>query len=410
MNDNTDNVIPFTGKARAAWQFTCDKNEKGKLIPNLHNALIALNFDHDIRDVYAFDLMERCIIKQHEIGRIDTVMKPLTDNDVVELQGWMQHPEKGGLRGMGLETVRNAILHHAHQNEYHPVKDYLRSLQWDGVPRLEVWLSRYLGGELNAYTRTIGKLFLVAMIARIAQPGCQADYMIVLEGPQGIMKSSACRILGGVWFSDHLPEISGPGAKEASMHLRGRWLIEVAEMHAMSRAEATQLKSFITRTKELYRPAYGRNEVHEPRQCVFIGTTNQDEYLKDPTGGRRFWPVKTGVSGRIDLDALAEDRDMLFAEALAAYKQGDPWWPDGSFERELIMPEQAARLVGDIWEDRIKQWIVGKERTTTSELAAEALAIPVGQMKHEHSLRIAHVLRELGWNLRRSGANRYWRR
>lgn len=401
--DGAENVVMIDPRAPKAWQKRCSVNDKKALRCNLDNALIALRYDHDIRDVYAYDQMLRVPVVMHEIGSIETCHRWVSDVDVVNLQSWMQ---RNGFPSMGLETVRSAIMAHADRNAFHPVRDYLRSLVWDGVQRIGVWLPRYLGAPFNHYTQHIGRMFMVQMIARIIDPGCQADHMLVLEGAQGILKSSACRILGGAWFSDHLPEITN--GREASQHLRGKWVIEVAEMHAMGKAEATQLKSFITRTTEQYRPFWGRAEVQEPRQCVFVGTTNQDAYLRDPTGGRRFWPVPTGVDAAIDVDRLAEDRDQLFAEACVAYDRGDQYWPDRAFEAELIGPEQQARFEGDIWEDKILGYVQARSRVTVSEVAREALFIETAHMTPAQGLRISGVLKEHGWVSKRDMRKRYW--
>lgn len=272
----------------------CDNRSEPR--PNLFNAMLALREDPRIAELVAYDEMLRVPILTRPIpGKIVQAVaefepRPIRDDDVSTLQELLQ---MAGLEKIGKDVVHQAVDQRAHERAFHPVRDYLNGLRWDGERRLDHWLSNYLGAEDTAYHCGIGAMFLVMMVARIVQPGCKADYMLVLEGPQGTMKSTTCQILGGEWFSDALPDVKSAG-KDVAQHLNGKWLIEVAELSALDKAEASALKAFITRSVERYRPSYGRKEVIEPRQCVFIGTTNEATYLRDKTGGRRFWPVKIG--------------------------------------------------------------------------------------------------------------------
>jgi predicted P-loop ATPase len=389
------------------WVAKCMCDGKGKPLPILHNARIAIEGDEGLRDALGYDEMLGVPMLLHAIG-VPVAgdlhePRPLTDKDVSDIQTRLQH---FGLDRIGREPVRDAVDAYAREHGFHPVRDYFDALQWDGENRVNSWLSTYLGTEETPYTRAIGRMFLIAMVARILEPGCKADYMLVLEGEQGTLKSMACAVLGDAWFSDNLPDIATAG-KDVSQHLKGKWLIEISEMHAMNRAEASLLKSFISRTTERYRPSYGRLEVIEPRQCVFIGSTNRTTYLRDETGGRRFWPVKCG---RIDPESLAQNRDQLFAEAIDFYHRSLPWWPTPEFEREHIAPEQAARYEGDVWEDSISEYIAPLTKTTIGAIAVNALGFRTERIGTADQRRVAAILTNLGWRPKRDKHGRWWER
>ena len=385
----------------------CDKYAEPR--PNLFNTLLALREDPRLADLFAYNEMLRSPILQRAIPECavacDTfVVRPVRDDDVTSLQEWLQ---RAGLEKIGKDVVHQAVDLRARERSFHPVLDYLHSLSWDGTPRLAMWLPVYLGCEGDDYHQTIGRMFLVMMVARIFAPGCKADYMLVLEGPQGALKSTACQILAGEWFSDALPDIRSAG-KDVAQHINGKWLIEVAEMSALDKAEASALKAFITRTTERYRPSYGRKEVIEPRQCVFAGTTNENVYLRDKTGGRRFWPVKVG---KVDIEALIRDRDQLFAEAIELYRSGTRWWPDAKFELDIIAPAQEARYEPDAWEDCIETFLNSHSRVTVLQVARDSLNIATDRIGTADQRRISAALERLGWHRgKRTGASgaRWW--
>jgi predicted P-loop ATPase len=386
------------------WLDKCSKDRSGEPIPNLANAMIALRSEPAVRDAFAFDEMQRALILMRPISAEGSHFnpRPITDVDVSSLQEWLQ---LGGLRNIGKDTVHQAVDLRAQERAFHPVRDYLEEQQWDGVPRAGAFFPMYFGSDPTPYAQAAGRMFLVSMVARIFKPGCKVDHLPVLEGPQGNFKSSACKTLGGEWFSDNLPDVTA--GKDVSQHLRGKWLIEVSEMHAMSRGEVAQLKAFITRTTERYRPSYGRKEVVEPRQCVFVGTTNKNVYLRDETGGRRFWPIKTNV---IDIDALIRDRDQLFAEAVEMYRSGEPWWPNPAFEQEYVVPEQEARFEADAWEETVAKYLTTVSKTTVGKVAQEALHIDTPRIGTADQRRIAAILERLDWKRqpKDSDGTRWW--
>jgi predicted P-loop ATPase len=400
-----DNIVQLAA-ARAhepEWLQQCLRNSKGVPVPNVANVLTALRGEPLLSECFAFDMMlQTPLLMQPLPSRPETdfIARPITDEDVTFAQDWLQH---NGLQNVGRDVMHQAILARSQERSFQPVLDYLKALKWDGVPRVGKWLHVYLGAADNTYTQSVGRMFLISMVARIFEPGCKADHMLVLEGGQGEWKSTACAILAGDWFSDTMPAISD--GKDVYQHLRGKWLIEISEMHAQAKAEAAAFKGFLTGMTDRYRPPYGRMETTQKRQCVFIGTTNKTTYFTDETGNRRFWPVATGA---IDIEALRRDRDQLFAEAVKMKLDGIPWWPAKEFERGVIEPEQDTRFEVDPWEETIERFLVGKDRTTSGQILRDALGVQPDHVSPIHQRRVARCLEHLQWKQARTMKERYW--
>lgn len=397
--------VALLAHQRPTWFSRLVVDERGRPYANLANAAAALENDPLLAGAFSRDLMSRVTMLMSSLpgGDLDDALpRPVRDSDIARVQRFLQEI---GLPRIGREAIGDAIDLRAEDCPTHPLRAWLDALKWDQTKRVDRWLQIYLGAEPTPYSAAIGRMFLVAMAARIFEPGCKADYLLVLEGAQGVGKSSACRLLGGQWFSDALPDIRS--GKDVSQHLRDKWLIEIAELSAISKADVEALKTFVSREAEVYRPSYGRREVHEKRQCLFIATTNQSAYLRDETGGRRFWPVTVG---KIELDSLAADRPQLFAEAVAAYRAGARWWPDRQFEAEVIRAEQDARLEDDIWLEPIASWLSGRAQTALTEVAEQALNVPFVKLGTADSRRLTSIMKRLGWANRRTSSGRFWTR
>ena len=291
---------------------------------------------------------------------------PWTDADDSLATEWLQ--TEGGIF-VTSTIVAEAVQTVARENPFHPVRDYLESLVWDGTRRIENWLTTYLGCEESAFVRAVGPRWLISAVARIFQPGCQVDCVLLLEGAQGVKKSSALRALvSDEWFADHLSDL---GSKDSRLDLRGKWVIEMSELASMRKGEIEKAKAFLTARTDHYRPPYGRRAVDVPRQNVFAASTNDQQPFVDSTGNRRFWPVRCG---QIDVAAITRDRDQLWAEAYYRFKQGEVWWLDTTELNLLATDEQEQRYEEGVWDTFILDWV---EDPRQSEYLSDGNFLPV---------------------------------
>ena len=329
---------------------------------------------------------------------VQALTEALTD----EVTAWMQETYAlyvpSSLVWDGLRTF-------AAQYPYHPVRTYLEGLVWDEQPRLERWLSTYCFVEDTAYSRAVGRLTLIGAVARVMDPGAKMDTVLILEGPQGWNKSTVWRVLASdEWFTDALPDLH---TKDAAQALRGKWLIEFADLDNFRRAELETIKRFLSATQDHYRPSYGRRASTFRRHNVFVGTTNKWSYLLDETGNRRYFPAR--VTKPCDVEALRRERDQLWAEALHDYTSGHQWYLDDPDLLRHATAEQEARMEDDPWTELIGAYLETRamqkadykgesvEYVTTGDLLELALDIDHAHWNAGASRRVAAVLRLGGW-------------
>jgi hypothetical protein len=356
------------------------RDSKGRIISNsLENIRIALAKLHTKTSYDAF---------AHALLIDDT---PADDVKIDQL--WIAIDDTFHFRP-AKATLRTLIIVDGREATSHPLREYLNELEWDGISRIDTWLPTYGGAVDSPYVRAVGALVLLAAVRRVRQPGCKFDELLVLESAQGTLKSSALRTLcpNAEWFSDDLP--LGVDSQRVIERTAGKWIIEASELHGHRGREAEQMKAFLSRQVDgPVRLAYGHLPVSVPRQFVLIGTTNsQHGYLKDSTGGRRFWPV--AVQG-FDVVALERDRDQLWAEAAAREAEG----ASVRLERKLwhaAGAEQEARRAGDPWEPILEPVLVGEEAVPVSAIW-NTLGVQASQLDNRHADRVATIAQRFGF-------------
>lgn len=296
-----------------------------------------------------------------------------------------------------VQTIARVIVNVAKKSQYHPIRDWLRGLKWDGVKRLDKWLSRVFGCDPGQYTNAVGAKTLIAAVARVESPGCKVDTTLIISGHQGIGKSTVFRELAGKdWFSDaDLPV----GTKDAAMQTRGVWIYELGELHVLRRAEVTALKGYLSRQTDKQRDAFERHVKERLRQNVFVGTTNREQYLTDDTGNRRFWPIR---AKRADTQWITDNREQLWAEAHARWAGGEVWWLDKETDK-LAYVEQEKRVEHEPYMDMLESFLNhgGKhgmgEPTDLTHTVDLLEHLKLHAPEASHYRRIAIAMTRLGW-------------
>ena len=356
----------------------------GKPMNNMDSVVRLLDGIDDFKDILWFDEFHQRIFTRWNSDRV----REWSDNDELRLCLLLQR--EYGLSRMSDDLVHKAAQLIAHRNPRNEPRDWMSTLVWDGTPRIGKFFPEYLGAPESSYTLAASRNWWISMVARIYKPGCQMDNMVILKGKQGRFKSTALRIIGGDWYSEAQESVL---SKDFYMLLQGKLIIEIGELDTFDRAEVNTIKRVITAPKDRFRPPYGRGPMDFPRQCVFVGTTNEDLILRDHTGGRRFWPIDTG---ELNIDAITRDRVQLWAEAVAAFRAGEAWHIMPKDDTEQAQEDNRQY---DEWELYINQYLETqfKTETTVVEVAKDCLHIGIDKLDKLTQMRIGRCLAALKW-------------
>lgn len=317
------------------WKAELEYTKSGKLLCNIANIILILENDPALAGHIVHDLFTGMDSAKDGLPWNKNANQ-WTDTDDANLRVWLEkHYDI-----TGKEKIADALTAVLTRHSYHPIRDYLNGLTWDGVPRLDRIIIDYMGAEDSELNRAMSRKHFVAAVARVFNPGCKYDYCLIMSGAEGIGKSTLLRVMGGRWFNDSITTLEG---KEGMEQLRRAWVVELGELSSIKRSDVEQVKAHLSKQVDIYRAAYARRVLEHPRQCVFCGTTNEALFLKGDTGNRRFWVIPVVAELRKYRDwseAIRRDRDQLWAEAVHYYKQGEPLYLSEELEAQAKQRQQ----------------------------------------------------------------------
>ena len=361
-------------------EVTTTKDGTDKIRSTVPNCITIFEYDRRWKGRIWLDTFRNVI-------RLDS--KDYSDTDTTRIKRWMhQHYNVH----FSTDCILESVGFFAEENGKNPLVDWLKGIAWDGTPRMDEWLVRAVGAVDTQLTREMGRRWLVQCIARAMDPGCKADCVLILVGPQGARKSTTFRLLASdEYFCDTPMDI---GSSNAYMQIHRAWLYEVAELDSIRRAHNSATKAFLSAQEDTFRPPYGRMTITLKRHTVFCGTTNKGEFITDMTGARRYWPVQIGT---IDTDWTIQNREQIWAEAVVAYNNGEKWYLENEAEQQLNEQSSDFRQY-DPWHEVIEEWLVGNaRRLSTSEIMDQALSLEKYQMTRNNEMRVGDIMRQLGY-------------
>lgn len=399
------------------WHAQLARDSKNHILATASNALAIFRHDPDLAGTFARNVFSAELVLTKPLPATISSLAPQpagyprqwTASDIFLMQAYLHRFYSSKF---SYEIAERAMTAVAATRSFHPVLQWIEAQTWDRKPRIDAWLINTFGADDTPYVRAIGSKFLIAAVRRIRSPGCQFDHMPVLEGPQGIGKSRACRALfSDQWFTDDMPHDFKN--KDSPQALLGVWGVELSEVAQItsSKAEIETIKSFLSRRIDRFRPPYGRGFILQPRQGVFIGTTNRSDWLSDETGNRRFWPVLCATA---DPEWVAVNRDQLWAEAAAREAAGDAIWLDTEDLQQSASIEQDFRMEDDVWTPMVRTYLREKLTTEIADVLT-GIGVPTYHQDKRAQMRVARIMkvvswfRETSWDAKSRKVRKNWR-